>query len=152
MKKSVIHATAGALALLTVATFWTSTLASELFMGRDAVIIVKHAIAYYGLIPLAILMAGTGGSGFALAKGRNGWLVEGKKRRMPKIGANGLLIMIPCALFLNGEAEAGEFGTAFFVVQAIELMLGIVQLTLLGTSFRDGLKLAGRLPARVAQA
>lgn len=145
MKKSVIHATAGALAMLTVAIFWTSTLLSELFMGQEAVAAVKYAIAYYGLIPLVILMVGTGGSGFVLAKGRKGQLVDQKKKRMPIIGANGLLVMIPCALFLNSKAAAGEFDTVFYAVQVLELVVGVIQLTLLGRNFRDGLKLAGRL-------
>lgn len=151
MKKSIIHATAGALAMLTVATFWTSTLVSELFMGQEAVKIVKHAIAYYGLIPLVILMAGTGGSGFVLAKGRKGRIVEEKKKRMPKIGAIGLLVMIPCALFLNSKATTGDFDIMFYAVQVIELLVGLVQLSLLGRSFRDGLKLADRLSPKAAQ-
>ena len=151
MKKSIIHATAGALAMLTVATFWTSTLVSELFMDHEAVKIVKYAIAYYGLIPLVILMAGTGGSGFVFAKGRKGRLVEEKKKRMPKIGAIGLLVMIPCALFLNSKAIIGDFDIMFYAVQVIELLVGLVQLTLLGRSFRAGLKLAGRLSPKTAQ-
>ncbi|MBV8603754.1 MAG: hypothetical protein JO224_03640 [Pelomonas sp.] len=151
MKKSVIHAAAGALAMLTVATFWTSTLWSELFMNDEAVIAVKHAIVYFGLIPLVTLMAVTGGSGFYFAKGRKGRLVEDKKKRMPKIGANGLLVMIPCALFLNSKAAGGEFDAVFYAVQGIELVVGAVQLTLLGRSFRDGLKLAGRLRPKPAK-
>lgn len=151
MKMSVIHASAGALAMLTVAIFWISTLVSELFMGQEAVVAVKYAIAYFGLIPLVILMAGAGGSGFILAKGRKGQLVQGKKKRMPKIGANGLLVMIPCALFLNSKAAAGEFDAAFYVIQVVELGVGVMQLTLLGRSFRDGLKLAGRLSVSPAQ-
>jgi len=150
IKKSIIHATAGALAMLTVATFWTSTLVSELFMGQEAVKFVKHAIVYYGLIPLVILMAGVGGSGFFLAKRRKGRIVDEKKKRMPKIGANGLLVMIPCALFLNSKAATGSFDTVFYTVQVIELAVGLLQLTLLGRSFRDGLKLAGRLPLSAA--
>ncbi|MEI6116919.1 MAG: hypothetical protein WCP99_20445 [Burkholderiales bacterium] len=151
MKKSVMHATAGALAMLTVATFWMSTLLSELFMGQEAIAAVKHAIAYYGLIPLVMLMAGTGGSGFALAKGRKGRLVDGKKRRMKIIAAIGLLVMIPCALFLNSKAAVGDFDTTFYVVQVLELAVGVLQLTLLGRSFRDGLTLAGRLRASPAR-
>jgi hypothetical protein len=151
MKKSIIHATVGALAMLAVATFWTSTLVSEIFMGQEAVKIVKHAIAYYGLIPLVILMAGTGGSGFVLAKGRKGRIVEEKKKRMPKIGAIGLLVMIPCALFLNSKATTGDFDIMFYAVQVIELLVGLVQLSLLGRNFRDGLKLAGRLSPKAAQ-
>jgi hypothetical protein len=136
--------------MLTVATFWTSTLVSELFMGQEAVKFVKHAIVYYGLIPLVILMAGVGGSGFFLAKRRKGRIVDEKKKRMPKIGANGLLVMIPCALFLNSKAATGSFDTVFYTVQVIELAVGLLQLTLLGRSFRDGLKLAGRLPLSAA--
>ena len=151
MKKSIIHAIAGALAMLIVAAFWTSTLVSELFMGQEAVKIVKHAIAYYGLIPLLVLMAGTGGSGFVRAQGRKGRIVEEKKKRMPKIGANGLLVMIPCALFLNSKAATDELDTMFYAVQAVELIVGLLQLTLLGRSFRDGLKLAGRLPPKAVQ-
>lgn len=145
MRKSIIHATAGSLAMLTVVTFWASTLVSELFMGQDAVKTVKHAIVYYGLIPLVILMAGTGGSGFFLAKRRKGRIIEEKKRRMPKIVAIGLLVMIPCALFLNAKAAAGDFDTMFYAVQAFELLVGLMQLILLGRSFRDGLRLTGRL-------
>lgn len=145
MKKSVLHAAAGALAMLTVATFWTSTIISELFMDKAAITAVKHAIAFYGVTPLVMLMAAAGGSGFAFAKGRQGRLIDGKKKRMKKIGAIGLLVMIPCALILNSKATAGEFDTAFYVVQVLELAVGVVQLILLGRSFRDGLKLAGRL-------
>ena len=151
MTRSVIHASAGALAMLMVVTFWMSTLLSEVFMGQDAIATVKHTIAFYGLIPLVMLMAGTGGSGFALAKGRKGRLVDGKKKRMPKIGAIGLLVMIPCALFLNSKAAVGEFDTTFYVAQILELAVGALQLTLLGMSFRDGLKLAGRLRASPAR-
>jgi hypothetical protein len=145
MKKSIFHAAAGGTAMLTIVTFWTSTVVSELFLGQEAVVAVKHAIAFYGLLPLVLLMAATGGSGFYFAKGRTGRLVEAKKKRMPIIGANGLLVMVPCALFLNSKAAAGEFDTLFYAVQVLELVIGLVQLTLMARSFRDGLRLAGRL-------
>ena len=151
MKKSLIHAGAGVAAMLTIATFWTSTVLSELFMGQEAVIAVKHVIAFYGLVPLVVLMAATGGSGAFFGKGRKGRLVEGKKKRMFIIGANGLLVMIPCALLLNNKAAAGEFDTLFYVVQILELAVGVVQLTLMGRSFRDGLALAGRLRQSLSQ-
>jgi len=60
--------------------------------------------------------------------------------------------MIPCAFFLNTRAESGEFDTIFYVVQIMELVVGVVQLTLLGRSFRDGLRLAGRLRPPVRSA
>ena len=145
MSKTIIHAAAGTLAMLLIATFWTSTLVSELFLSTSAVVAVKHYIAMYGLVGLVVLMAMTGGSGFALGKGRKGRLIEEKKKRMPLIGANGLLIMIPSAIFLNIKAADGAFDAWFYAVQVLELAVGVVQLTLIGKNFRAGLNLSGRL-------
>ncbi|MCC7098840.1 MAG: hypothetical protein IT500_04555, partial [Rubrivivax sp.] len=73
--KSKLHAAFGAMALLCIATFWVSTVVSELFMEPAAVAAVKNAILA-GMWLLVPAMAATGGSGFALAKGRSGRLVE----------------------------------------------------------------------------
>jgi len=143
MKKPMIHAFAGSIAILSIATFWLSTVVSELFLGTGAVVSVKHAIAVYGLITLVLAMAATGGSGFSLAKRRKGRLIDGKKKRMAFIAFNGILIMIPSALFLNHKAALGEFDATFYTVQVLELAVGLVQLTLMGMNFRDGLKLGG---------
>ncbi|MFT4267964.1 MAG: hypothetical protein QM586_12210 [Xenophilus sp.] len=145
MKKSILHAVTGASAMLIIATFWTSTIVSELFMGHAAVVSIKHAIVYFGLAPLVILMASTGALGNLVGRGRKGRWVEGKKKRMLLITLNGLAIIIPCALFLNDKAASGQFDTLFYAIQVIELIAGAAQLTLLGLNFRDGLKLAGRL-------
>jgi hypothetical protein len=142
--KPIIHAIAGTAAMLTIATFWTSTLISELFLDHVAVAAVKHAIVY-GLFLLVMFLATTGGSGFALGKSRTGSLLAQKKKRMPIIAANGLLVMIPAAIFLNGKAAAGEFDAMFYSVQVVELIVGVVQLILMGLNFRDGLRLAGKL-------
>lgn len=149
MNKTAVHAVTGTLALLLVASFWTSTLVSELFLDTQAIVAVKQTIARYGLVCLVITMAATGGSGLVLGRARKGRLAEEKKRRMPIIGANGLLVMIPAALFLSMKATAGQFDTLFYGVQAIELLVGLVQLALLGKNFKAGLRLSGRLRAHL---
>ena len=116
----------------------------EFLLSTTVVIAVKHAIAFYGLACLVVAMAATGGTGFALARPRKGNIIEAKKKRMPLIAANGLLVMIPSALFLYTKAASQEFDSAFYVVQAIELGVGLVQLTLMGRNFRDGLRLTGK--------
>ncbi|WP_163099776.1 hypothetical protein GL267_006960 [Acidithiobacillus ferrianus] len=138
--KPVFHAFAGTTAMLIIASFWTSTLVSELFMDHAAVAAVKQDI--YGLFLLVSCLAATGGSGFVLGKSRNGRLLDQKKKRMRIIAANGLLVMIPSALFLNAKAASGEFDVAFYAVQLVELVVGAVQFTLMGMNFRDGLRLA----------
>lgn len=141
--KPVFHAFAGVAAMLTIASFWTSTLISEVFMDQTAVATVKQWIVY-GLFLLVPFMAATGGSGFALSKARSGSLLVRKKKRMAVIGANGLLLMIPAAIFLNSKAAAGEFDAMFYAVQIIELVVGAIQLTLMSMNFRDGLRLVGK--------
>jgi len=140
--KPVAHAIAGATAMFIIINFWFATAVSELFLDHAAVATVKHAIVY-GLFLLVPAMAAVGGSGFFLAGKRKGRLLERKKTRMRVIGANGLLVMIPAALFLDAKAAAGAFDIAFYSMQAVELLVGGVQLTLMGMNFRDGLKLAG---------
>lgn len=144
-----IHPIAGALALLTSLTFWTATVLVETLGDTAAIVAVKTAIPW-GLLILIPALAATGGSGLALARRRCGDLVAAKRRRMPLIAANGLLILVPSALFLAFKAQSGALDASFYAVQALELIAGAVNIVLLGLSLRDGLRLSGRLRRAVA--
>ncbi len=143
----IIHPVAGAVALLTIATFWLSTALSELFGSEVLVTTVKTAIPW-GFLVLIPALAAVGGSGFALAKGRRAGLVGVKLKRMPIIAANGILVLIPAALFLAFKARAGEFDSVFYGVQAVELLVGAANITLLGFNMRDGFILSGRMAGK----
>lgn len=146
--KTKLHAAAGVIGFLTILTFWTSTVASELFGGPAAIAAVKGAILW-GLIVLVPSLAIAGATGMALAKGRGrgraGAAVAAKRKRMPFIALNGLLVLVPSAIFLALRAEAGTFDVVFFAVQAVELAAGAVNLVLIGLNIRDGLRMTGRL-------
>lgn len=136
--KKLIHPIAGALALLTILAFWLSTAAVELLGSPAAVAAVKTAIpwGFLLLIPALIL---TGGTGFALARGRrHGGRLGAKIRRMPWIAANGLLILMPSAFFLAHKARSGAFDAGFFAVQALELAAGAANIALMALNMRDG--------------
>jgi hypothetical protein len=141
--KKLIHPIAAVVAILTISTFWLSTAFSELFGSIDMIVAVKRAIPW-GFLLLVPALAATGGTGLALSNGRNSGLVGTKKKRMPFIAANGLLVLIPAAFFLASKATAGEFDTAFYIVQATELIAGAANLTLLGLNMRDGFQLTRR--------
>ncbi len=145
----IIHPVAGAVAILTISTFWLSTTLSELFASRAVIVTVKTAIPWGFLLLIPALIA-AGSSGLTLAKGRRGRVIEAKVRRMPLIAANGLLILIPSALFLAHKAAVGELDGAFYAVQVLELTAGATNITLLGLNMRDGLKMKGRLRRRLA--
>ncbi len=140
----IIHPVAGVLAITTIATFWLSTVFSELFGTQATIIAVKSAIPW-GFLLLIPAMAAAGGSGTVLAKGRRGGVLGTKMRRMQIIAANGLLVLIPAALLLASKAKAVEFDAVFYAVQALELVAGATNISLLGLNLRDGLRMKGRL-------
>lgn len=142
--KSKLHGIFGAVALLCIATFWLSTVVSELFMDQASVAAVKNAVLN-GMWLLVPSIAATGGSGFALAKGRSGRLVSAKGKRMKIVAANGLLVLLPSAFVLASWADAGRFDGLFYALQGLELLAGAVNFSLLLLNMRDGLKLSGRL-------
>ena len=138
--KVQFHALAGMLAMLTIATFWLSTLISELFLLPAAVVWVKQHIVL-GLFVLIPLLMATGGSGFAMGRKSTHPLILQKRRRMPFIALNGLLVLVPSALYLSWKAQAGLFDGGFYAVQAVELIAGAANLLLMGLNARDGLRL-----------
>lgn len=70
--KPMIHGFAGGLAVLTIATFWTSSFVSEIFLTEAAVIEVKRSIVYYGLGP------------FCSTDGDHRWLWKFSDEESPK--------------------------------------------------------------------
>lgn len=139
----IVHPIAGMLAIATIATFWISTIVSEIAGSHAAIVAVKTAIPW-GFLILVPAIAMTGASGFALAQGRTGGLVGKKRKRMPFIAANGVLVLIPAALYLSFKAQAGELDGMFYAVQLLELIAGAVNLTLLVRNALDGRRMTAR--------
>ncbi len=142
--KTKIHALAGVIAFLTILTFWVSTAYTELFGTPENIATVKSMVlnGMFVLIPAMII---AGGSGMALGGKRVDAKAAAKKKRMPFIASNGLLILVPAAFYLESKAAHGAFDTQFYLVQVVELMAGAVNLTLLGLNIRDGLTMTGRI-------
>ena len=138
-----IHFLAGLLATLTIATFFSVSLFSELLGTKETIATVKALIVMPGLLVLIPAVVATGISGVVLSRSRQGRLVAAKKKRMPFIAANGVLILVPCAIFLNRWAAAGTFDTTFYWVQGLEFLAGVTNLGLMGLNIRDGLKMSG---------
>lgn len=143
--KNKMHFIAAIVATLCIATFFISTVFVEVFGSAESISMIKRLIVTPGLFILIPTMSIVGGTGFALSKNRKGRLVSNKQKRMPLIAINGLLVLTPCAIFLNRWAAAGAFDSIFYIVQGVELLSGAVNLTLMGMNMRDGLRMAGKL-------
>ena len=140
----ILHRLAAPLAILCIATFFSATIFVELVGTTESIATVKSLILWPGLFILVPAIAIAGGSGFALAKSRSGKLVHQKKKRMPFIGVNGILVLIPCAVLLERWASVGAFDLNFYIVQGIELLAGAINLILMGMNMRDGYRMSGR--------
>ena len=142
--KTRIHAIAGGIGFLMILLFWTSTVLSEFFASYETIAEVKGMILQ-GMFILIPAMAIAGGSGMAMGRRRKDALTRAKKKRMPIIALNGLLILVPSAWFLAGKAAAGEFDSTFLIVQMVELFVGAANLAMMGMNIRDGLRMTGRI-------
>ena len=127
--KHKIHAIAGVIGFLIILAFWTSTVISELFGTPQDIAHVKSMILM-GMFALIPAMAIAGGSGMSMGGRRKDTPARAKKKRMPFIAGNGLLVLLPAAFFLEARASSGTFDTAFYVVQGVELLAGAANLTM----------------------
>ena len=142
--KTKIHAIAGMIGFLTIAIFWMSTIYSELFTDQATIAIIK-AVILKGMFVLVPAMVIVGASGMSLGGKRQDRLSLAKKKRMPIIAVNGILILVPAAFYLESKAASGGFDMVFNAVQIIELLAGFTNLALMGLNIRDGLTLTGRI-------
>lgn len=138
-----LHPIAGIIAFLTILVLWTSTVVVELGGDETAIAAVKLRILW-GLAVLIPAIALAGASGFKLGGRSPHPVVAAKRWRMPFIALNGIAVLVPCAILLQQRAAAGQFDQIFTVVQAVELVAGAINLTLIGLSIRDGFRLTRR--------
>lgn len=136
-----VHAAAASLALLLIITFFSSSLISEIIGDNQLIATIKNAI-FYGIWVLVPAMAITGATGAKLAGKVKKGLIGKKMKRMPIIALNGLLVLVPAAIYLRSLALAGDFGTTFYMIQGIELLAGAINITLMSMNFRDGMKVS----------
>lgn len=139
----MLHGVAGAVALFTIATFWSSALTAELVLSSAGVVAVRTAILY-ALPILVIAMITAGASGARLAGRSKAPVIRAKRRRMIITAANGLLVLVPSAVFLGVRAQAGHIDATFALVQLFELAAGAVNIVLLTLNMKAGMAMRAR--------
>lgn len=136
-----IHLTAALLATIIVAAFCATTVTVELLGAPAQIALIKRLIVFPGLAILIPALAVTGLSGNRLAQNHRHPLVGRKMRRMRFIAGNGVLVLVPCALYLSHLASAGRFDARFVTIQGLEICAGITNLALMALNIRDGLRI-----------
>ncbi len=147
--KAKIHAVAGVIGFITILTFWTTTIYAEIFGTHTTILAVKNMVLK-GMFILIPAMALAGGIGMSIGRRRRDIPSMAKKKRMPIIGANGLLVLVPSAFYLASKAASGDFDTAFYLVQVVELIAGLANLIMIGLNIRDGLSMTKHKRAKAS--
>jgi len=140
----LIHRLAAPTAIVCIALFFLATILVEIFGAAASIAQVKRLIVAPGLLLLVPSLILTGASGFVLARSRETKSVRRKMLRMRFIAANGVLVLVPSAIFLAHWASIGAFNTGFYLLQSVELLAGAINLLLMAMNMRDGLKISGR--------
>lgn len=144
-----IHAAASILAFMLIILFWLATVIVEINGDPNTISMVKSAIAA-GLLLLIPAMIISGISGSRLVGKSTAPIILKKRNRLKVAAANGILLLVPCAVLLWQMAAAGQFTTTFYVIQSLELIAGSLNAVLLGLNIRDGLRLSGKLGKSIA--
>lgn len=149
MKRSqivTIHVVASLLALLTVFTFFTSTVIIEITSSVEQIAGLKERI-FFALPLMLLTMPVVGLSGKKLAGRSKSPIVNRKMKRMKLVAINGMLLIILATLLYVLSRDL-QLGTTFYLLQGLELLLGGVNISLMILSVRDGMLLSGRLKRR----
>jgi len=134
-----VHATAGIVALCLIATFFVSSLISELSGNPDWILLVKRMV-FYCMWAMLLLVPTAAFTGMKLAGKSSNPIVAEKRKRMRWVAPNGLLLLT-LASYLYYKANLGELDQRFMIAQVLEFAVGFTNLTLLGLMIRDGFQL-----------
>lgn len=141
-----IHIICTAIGGLTLLSFFTSTLVSELLHDYDLIRNVKKTILWF--LPLILItMPLIAFSGIRLAGKSKSPIYIKKLNRMRIIAFNGIFLIF-LAIYLFIKSRTGEFDNFFWIAQILELLLGAINLTLIILNIKLGFDLKGRFRKR----
>ncbi|WP_240008012.1 hypothetical protein [Pseudaquidulcibacter saccharophilus] len=140
---SKVHKTAAIVAFLCLVSFWTLSLITEINADKAFFGFVRTYIFYTMFVMIAAIII-TAVTGFKIAKKMRGPIIENKKKRMPFIGLNGAIVLLPLAIILfmysNETILKGQEGMVD-TLRLIELIFGAINIILISLNIKDGLKL-----------
>jgi len=145
-----IHKTAAILALVLITSFLTSTIIADLFATPQQIAHVKSTILMF--IPgLILAMMVTGISAKKLYPGVMKGALKIKETRMKIAAINGVIVLLPAAIVLARWSALGQFDGLYWTVQILEIIAGMINLTMIGLNIRDGIRLGAKAKKRTAR-
>jgi len=135
MKKR-IYTIASLLAVGLIALFMLATITAEISGSRSLIFGAKTVILF-GLFILVASIILAGVLGRSMAAENMSPTFRRMRRRLTIVAPIGLLVLTPYDVTLRALAVAHNFGILFVVLQILEFIGGITNLTLLSLNVRD---------------
>lgn len=138
MKNIKLHKAAGIIALITLSTFFISTIIIELLGDPESIKLLKLLIMIFALgvmVPSSILIGVTGKK---IAKGYNSNLLKKKLNLFKYIQRIGPFILAPTGIALFLLSRADNFNLLFYAVQITELIAQFCSILLIITGIKTG--------------
>lgn len=127
------------LAIITISSFFTSSLYAEITQNPEIILTVKTYIVY--AIPLMLIFMPTIGiTGKKIEKLINLPIIKRKNKRMKFMALNGTVLII-LAFVLYFKAKNGKIDSTFLTLQIIEFCFGFTNISMLFLMLKDGSKL-----------
>ncbi|MCU7852743.1 MAG: hypothetical protein KZQ80_11065 [Candidatus Thiodiazotropha sp. (ex Monitilora ramsayi)] len=139
--KQLAHRTGAIISTVCLEVFFLSSLFVVIQGEPESIVMVKSLIAMPGLLIFIPAIAVAGATGLSFSTSKSGCIVGQKRKRMPFIGISALLILLPAAVVLNLWASVGSFDNRFYLLQALELVAGVITIVLMIMNIRAGRKL-----------
>lgn len=138
-----IHKVCGILALLTISSFFLSSLYAEINGSHSVIRVIKTYIVF--TIPLMLVLMPTCAiTGKKMAGKSKSTIVKSKSNRVKFIALNGI-ILITLAIILYQRAINGKIDNTFLTIQIIEFIFGFTNIYMLFLMIKDGRILAGKV-------
>lgn len=137
MKLKFFYRTFSVIAFVLIICFMTLSLIAE-FLGDYIIIATVKKSIFYTLPLLIICMILTGVSARKLALlypniPYNSVVI----RRIKCIGVNGVVFLSPIAVVLNYLAQKNNIGAMFYLLQSLEIVFGLINITFFIKIFRE---------------
>lgn len=136
----LVHITATGIAILTIICFFSFSLVAEIKGDEYLIRDVKRGILY-SLPLLGIVMPALVLTGKQLAGRSHHPIIRRKLNRMKFVAGNGILL-ITLAIYLFYHAHYKTIDGTFMMVQVLELIMGFINLSLIGWNAKDGITLS----------
>lgn len=136
-----VHKVAGIIVLLTLVTFFLSTITIELLGDHEQIKWLKLFIMIFAIGLIAPFTIIIGKTGKKVSKGHDPKLLKKKSKLFKTIQRIGPFVLAPTGIVLYFMARSDSFNTVFYTIQLIELIAQLTSIVLIIIAINTGIQL-----------